>query len=66
MAKGGMGDILSGLIGSFISQGLSLTAATEAAVDIHSKAADIAELELGELGLLPSDVINNIRYLLKK
>jgi len=44
---------------------LSLTAATEAAVDIHSKAADIAELELGELGLLPSDVINNIRYLLK-
>ena len=65
MAKGGVGDILSGLIGSFISQGLSLTAATEAAVDIHSKAADIAELELGELGLLPSDVINNIRYLLK-
>ena len=66
MAKGGMGDILSGVIGSFISQGLSLAAATEAGVDIHSKAADLTELEMGELGLLPSDVINNIRYLLKK
>ena len=66
MAKGGMGDILSGLIGSFISQGLNLIDATEAAVDIHSKAADITELEMGELGLLPSDVLNNVRYLLKK
>ena len=66
MAKGGMGDILSGLIGSFISQGLNLIDATEAAVDIHSKAADITELEMGELGLLPSDVLNNVRYLLRK
>ena len=41
MAKGGMGDVLAGLIGSFISQGLSLVEATETAVDLHSKAADI-------------------------
>ncbi|GIT33365.1 MAG: hypothetical protein Ct9H300mP3_08960 [Gammaproteobacteria bacterium] len=46
MAKGGMGDVLAGLIGSFISQGLSLVEASETAVDLHSKAADIGSLEL--------------------
>ena len=64
MAKGGMGDVLAGLIGSFLSQGLSLVEATEAAVDLHSKAADIAFLELG-LAIVPTDIINNIRYFLK-
>ena len=64
MAKGGMGDVLAGLIGSFLSQGLSLVEATEAAVDLHSKAADIAFLELG-LAIVPTDIIHNIRYFLK-
>ena len=64
MAKGGMGDVLAGLIGSFLSQGLSLVEATEVAVDLHSKAADIAFLELG-LAIVPTDIINNIRYFLK-
>ena len=54
----------AGLIGSFLSQGLSLVEATEAAVDLHSKAADIAFLELG-LAIVPTDIINNIRYFLK-
>ena len=61
MASGGMGDILSGLIGSFIAQGLNLSEATETAVEIHSASADIASQDLGELGLLASDVIKTIR-----
>ena len=61
MASGGMGDILSGLIGSFIVQGLGLTEAAETAVALHSVSADIAYLEVGELGLLASDVIETIR-----
>ena len=65
MASGGMGDVLSGLIGSFLGQGLNLIESTETAVDIHSKAADIAAMEKGELGLVASDVINNITHLLK-
>ena len=64
MAKGGMGDVLAGLIGSFISQGLSLVEATETAVDLHSKAADIGSLELG-MTITPTDVIRNIRYFLR-
>ena len=64
MSKGGMGDVLAGLIGSFLSQGLGLSEATEVAVDLHSKAADIASLELG-ISTTPSDVIRNIRYFLR-
>ena len=64
MAKGGMGDVLAGLIGSFLSQGLSLVEATEVAVDLHSKSADIASLELG-MTITPTDVIRNVRYFLR-
>ena len=64
MAKGGMGDVLAGLIGSFLSQGLSLVEATEVAVDLHSKSADIASLELG-MTITPTDIIRNIRYFLR-
>ena len=64
MAKGGMGDVLAGLIGSFLSQDLGLVEATEVAVDLHSKSADIASLELG-MTITPTDVIRNIRYFLR-
>jgi NAD(P)H-hydrate epimerase len=64
MAKGGMGDVLAGLIGSFLSQGLGLVEATEVAVDLHSKSADIASLELG-MTITPTDVIRNVRYFLR-
>jgi hydroxyethylthiazole kinase-like uncharacterized protein yjeF len=65
MATGGMGDILAGIIASFSGQGLTLTDATEMAVDVHAKAADLASLEIGEVGLLPSDVLEELNHLLK-
>lgn len=40
MATGGMGDVLSGVIASFIAQGLSLQEAVYGAVFIHGFAAD--------------------------
>jgi NAD(P)H-hydrate repair Nnr-like enzyme with NAD(P)H-hydrate dehydratase domain len=35
------------------------------AVDVHAKAADLASLDVGEVGLLPSDVLEELRYLLQ-
>ena len=64
MAKGGMGDVLAGIIGSFISQKLNLIEATETAVDLHSKAADLSYLELG-ISFLPTEVIQNARLLIR-
>ncbi len=65
MASGGMGDILTGIIAGFSAQGLSLIEAAELGVDIHAKAADLKSLDTGEVGLLASDVLEEVRQLLK-
>lgn len=57
MAKGGSGDVLTGIIAAFIAQGLAPYAAACWAVHFHGKAGDIAVREKSELSLLPSDVI---------
>ena len=65
MASGGMGDVLTGVIAGLLAQGLTIKGAAEAGVDLHAKAADQSSLELGEAGLTSSDVIEELRYLLK-
>lgn len=64
MASGGMGDVLSGIIGGLIAQGLSLSEAARLGVLIHSAAADRAALERGERGLLALDVVKKIRSII--
>ncbi|NOU52029.1 NAD(P)H-hydrate dehydratase [Pseudoalteromonas sp. JBTF-M23] len=63
MASAGMGDILSGIIGALIAQGMKPFAAANLAVYIHGLAAQIAAKE-GEKGLLASDLFMHIRRLL--
>ncbi len=65
MASGGMGDVLTGVIAGLLAQGLTIKEAAEAGVDLHAKAADQSSLEIGETGLTSSDVIEELRYLLK-
>ena len=57
MAKGGSGDVLSGIIAAFIAQGLEPFLAACWAVYFHGMAGDMAVKERGELGLLASDII---------
>ncbi len=64
MASGGMGDVLSGLVGGLIAQGLQQDYALQLAVCLHAKAADIASKQCGERGLLASDLIPIARRLL--
>lgn len=72
MATGGSGDALAGVIGSLLAQnrariGVDLTAAEIAAagVYLHAKAGDLAAAELGEYGVLPSDIIERIPLICK-
>jgi hydroxyethylthiazole kinase-like uncharacterized protein yjeF len=62
MASGGMGDVLSGVLGGLLAQGLSLAEASQCGVLLHSTAADIAAKN-GERGLLATDVINELKAL---
>lgn len=69
MASGGMGDILAGVSGAilaqFLSLGLSSLAAAKLACCVHSKAADDASADSGEIGLLATDLLPYIRRALQ-
>ncbi|MBI3315398.1 MAG: NAD(P)H-hydrate dehydratase [Candidatus Omnitrophica bacterium] len=57
MAKGGAGDVLTGVIASFIGQGLDVFRAACWGVYCHGLAADLAVKETGELALTASDIL---------
>jgi ADP-dependent NAD(P)H-hydrate dehydratase / NAD(P)H-hydrate epimerase len=56
LATGGSGDVLSGMIGAFLAQGLSLLDAANLGVHVGARAARRMEPELGTLGLVASDL----------
>lgn len=65
MATGGSGDVLAGILVSFLGQGLAPLEAAAAAAWLHGAAGDAAALEWGEYGLTPSDIIDTASRLLK-
>jgi ADP-dependent NAD(P)H-hydrate dehydratase / NAD(P)H-hydrate epimerase len=58
MASAGMGDVLTGIIGSLLAQGSSAEEAAKCGMFIHGYAADLHAYQKGEIGLLASDVID--------
>ncbi|MEJ2101042.1 MAG: NAD(P)H-hydrate dehydratase [Desulfobacterales bacterium] len=60
MASGGMGDVLTGVLAGFITQGLPPEAAAHAAVYLHGAAADTLAKAIGPFGYLASEVMNAI------
>ena len=65
MASGGMGDLLSGIIGAFMAQGLTPFNAASLAVCLHSLAGDMAATQ-GMRGLLASDLLSPLRSLINE
>ncbi len=55
MAKGGSGDLLSGMIASFVAQGLNVFDAAVLGAYIHGAAGDRAAHRLSMAGMTPSD-----------
>ncbi|MBT5388422.1 MAG: NAD(P)H-hydrate dehydratase [Porticoccaceae bacterium] len=66
MATAGMGDLLSGIIGGLIAQGLDLQTATELGCCLHSCAADMAVQIQGQRGLVATDLLPHLRSLLNQ
>jgi len=60
MATAGMGDVLTGLIAGFAAQGMPPFDAARIGVFIHGIAGDLAAKELGEQGMIASDVVERI------
>jgi NAD(P)H-hydrate epimerase len=66
MATGGMGDVLTGLIGAYMApwrhggQPTSLTLLVAAAALVHAVAGDLSAREVGTIGLGATDVANRL------
>lgn len=57
LAKGGSGDILTGIIVALLAQGLAAPEAAVLGALLHQKAGLLARKKIGAFGMLPSDVI---------
>ena len=66
LAKGGSGDILSGMMLSLLGQGMDAFEAACAAVFTHGLAGDLEAREKGARGMTPADVLNMLPYAYKE
>ncbi len=57
LAKGGSGDVLTGIITALLAQGVTATEAAILGALLHQKAGDVARKNFGAFSMLPSDVI---------
>lgn len=64
MATAGSGDVLSGIIGSLIAQGLPADEAAPLGVYLHGKAGDVMQERYSKRGLMASDLCEGLRLVL--
>ena len=65
MAVGGSGDVLAGIITGLLGQGIAPVEAAALGAWLHGAAGDLCARELGEYGMLPSDLLEALPRLLK-
>jgi NAD(P)H-hydrate epimerase len=66
MASGGMGDVLAGLIGGLLAQGIPPFDAACAGVFLHGRAGDNAAWRLSQAGLTANDLIEDIPFMFRE
>lgn len=65
MAVGGSGDVLAGMIVSLLGQKMPAMEAAAVAVWLHGAAGDRCARELGQYGMLPTDMLQILPRLMK-
>ena len=65
MAVGGSGDVLAGIITALIGQGIEPLEAAACGAWLHGAAGDLCAEEIGQYGMLPSDMLEVLPRLLK-
>ena len=64
LATAGSGDVLAGMIGSLLAQGIDAEEAVPAAVWLHGAAAEVlAHAQIGPIGLLADEIAAAVRWL---
>lgn len=65
MAVGGSGDVLAGSIVSLLGQGIQPLEAVACGAWLHGAAGDLCAREMGQYGMLPTDLLNALPRLMK-
>lgn len=65
MAKGGSGDVLSGIIASLMAQKVSPLNAACVGVYVHGLAGDLASQMLSKTSMLPRDIVEHLPQIFK-
>jgi NAD(P)H-hydrate epimerase len=65
LASGGCGDVLTGIIASFLGQGVRPFLAAKLAVYLHGLAADYATKEKGQISLIATDILDRLPQALR-
>ena len=65
MAVGGSGDVLAGMIVSLLGQGIPPLEAAACGAWLHGAAGDLCAAEMGQYGMLPTDMFTRIPRLMK-
>lgn len=65
MAVGGSGDVLAGMIVSLLGQGIAPLEAAACGAWLHGAAGDLCAREIGQYGMLPTDMLTRIPRLMK-
>lgn len=65
MAVGGSGDVLAGIIVSLCAQGIDPLIATACGAYLHGSAGDVCAEEIGQYGMLPTDMLEVLPRLMK-
>ena len=60
LASGGSGDVLTGLIGGLLAQGLTGFSAASLAVWLHGRAAELVAVHQGTAGMAASDLLSQL------
>jgi NAD(P)H-hydrate epimerase len=60
LASGGMGDVLTGLVGGLLAQGLAPEGAAVLGTYLHGRAADRLAQRLGDAGMIATDLLREI------
>lgn len=65
MAVGGSGDVLAGIITALLGQGLAPLEAAACGAWLHGAAGDLCAAQIGQYGMLPTDMVHVLPRLLK-
>jgi len=60
MSTAGVGDVLTGMIASFLGQGIEAYGAAVIGVYLHGKAGDLAARDKGQFSMLAGDVLDKL------